>query len=67
MNDRTLYLTAKKDGEVVAQGLIVVSADGKSQDITLTSADAPMSVYSEKAREKTSGKGFRNKAVYDKE
>jgi hypothetical protein len=67
INDRTLYMTAKKGSEVVAQGLIVVSADGKSQDITLTSPDAAMSVYSEKAKEKTSGKGFRNNAVYDKE
>ena len=71
MNDRTLSMTAKKGGEVVAQGLIVVSADGKSQDVTLTSPDAVMSVYKEKAKEKTTekakGKGFRNKAVYDKE
>ena len=71
INDRTLYMTAKKGSEVVAQGLIVVSADGKSQDITLTSPDAVMSVYKEKAKEKTTEKakekGFRNKAVYDKE
>jgi len=71
INDRTLYMTAKKGSEVVAQGLIVVSADGKSQDVTLTSPDAVMSVYKEKAKEKTTEKakekGFRNKAVYDKE
>jgi hypothetical protein len=71
MNHRTLYMTAKKGGEVVAQDLIVVSADGESQDITLTSPDAVMSVYKEKATEKTTEKakekGFRNKAVYDKE
>jgi hypothetical protein len=67
MNDRTLYMTAKKGGEVVAQGLIVLSADGKSQDITLISPDVVMSVYKEKATEKAKEKGFRNKAVYDKE
>src|SRR6266508_2768716 len=72
INDRTLFMTAKKSGEVVAQGLIVVSADGKSQDVTLTSPDAVMSVYkekgkekaNEKANEKAKEKGFRNKAVY---
>jgi hypothetical protein len=71
MNERTLYMTAKKGKEIVAQGLIVVSADGKSQDVTLTSPDAVMSVYKEKAKAKTTEKGkekgFRNKAVYDKE
>jgi hypothetical protein len=71
MNDRTLYMIAKKGDEVVAQGLIIVSADGKSQDIVLTSPDAVMSVYKEKAKEKTTEKakekGFKNKAVYDKE
>jgi len=71
INDRTLFMTAKKSGEVVAQGLIVVSADGKSQDVTLTSPDAVMSVYREKGKEKTTEKakekGFRNKAIYDKE
>jgi hypothetical protein len=71
MNDRTLYMTAKKGAEVIAQGLIVVSADGKSQDVTLTSPDAVMSVYKEKAKtkatEKGKEKGFRNQAVYDKE
>src|SRR5262245_45924018 len=71
INDRTLSMTAKKDNEVVAQGLIIVSADGKSQDVILTSAAAMMSVYKEKgkakATEKGKEKGFRNKAVYDKE
>ena len=71
MNDRTLYMTAKKGKEIVAQGLIVVSADGKSQDVTLTSPDAVMSVYKEKGKEKAAAKGkekgFRNKAVYDKQ
>jgi hypothetical protein len=71
MNDRTLFMTAKKGAEVIAQGLVVVSADGKSQDVTLTSPDAVMSVYNEKAKakatEKGKEKGFRNKAVFDKE
>ena len=71
MNDRTLYMTAKKGGDVIMQGLIVVSADGKSQDVSLTTPDAVVSVYTEKAKakstEKGKEKGFRNKAVYDKE
>ena len=75
MNDRTLYMTAKKGNEVVAQGLIVVSADGKSQNITLVSPDAVMSVYKEKGKAKATEKvadkgkekGVRNNAVYDKE
>ena len=71
INDRTLSMTAKKGAEVVMQGLIIVAADGKSQDVFLTSPDAVMSVYNEKAKakatEKGKEKGFRNKAVYDKE
>jgi hypothetical protein len=71
INDRTLSMTAKKGAEVVLQGLIIVAADGKSQDVFLTSPDAVMSVYNAKAKakatEKGKEKGFRNKAVYDKE
>ena len=75
INDRTLYMIAKKGSEVIAQGLIVVSADGKSQDVSLVSPEAVMSVYKEKGKEKATqkvtdkgnDKGFRNKAVYDKE
>ena len=67
MNDRTLSMTAKKGGEVVAQGLIIVSADGKSQDVTLTSPDAVMSVYKEKAkgnrRRKRRGKGLETRRL----
>ena len=62
MNDRTLSMTAKKGGEVVLYGLIIASADGKSQDVNLASSAAAASVYKEKK-----DKGFRNKAVYDKE
>jgi len=62
MNDRTLSMTAKKGGEVVLYGLIIVSTDGKSQDVNLASSAAAASVYKEKK-----DKGFRNKAVYDKE
>lgn len=75
VNDRTLFMTAKKGTEIVAQGVIVVSTDGKSQDVTLHSPDGARSVYNEKkkgketetASEKLKEKGFRNKAVYDKE
>ena len=67
MNDRTLSMTTKKGDEVLAYCLIIVSADGKSQDVTLTSASAAISVYKEKANKKATEKAFRNKAVYDKE
>ena len=66
INNRTLFMSAKKGSEVVSQGLVVVSVHGKSQDVTLTSPDAVMSVYNEKAKtkatEKRKEKGFRNKA-----
>jgi len=73
MNDRTLYLTAKKGNEVVLQGLVVVSADGKRQDVILRPPPGAMSVYNEKNKEKKkekltekgAAKGFN--AVYDKE
>ena len=55
INDRTLYMVAKKGGKVVAQGWIVVSADGKSRVVTV------------KGRNKAKGKRFTNTAVYDKE
>jgi hypothetical protein len=75
MNDRTLLVTAKKGNEIIAQGLIVVSADGKRQDVIIRSPPDKMSVYSEKSKEKkkekmtekAAEKGFRNNAVYDKE
>ena len=75
MNDRTLMVTAKKGNDIVAQGLIVVSADGKSQKVLLRSPPGKMSVYSEKSKEKknekmtekAAEKEFVNNAVYDKE
>ena len=55
--------------------MLVVAADGKSQNITLVSPDAVMSVYKEKGKAKATEKvadkgkekGVRNNAVYDKE
>jgi hypothetical protein len=75
MNDRTLMVTAKKGNEIVTAGLIVVSVDGKRQDVMLRSPPDNMSVYSEKGKqkkkekmtEKAAEKGFVNNAVYDKE
>ena len=75
MNDRTLMVTDKKGNEIVTQGLIVVSADGKRQDVIVRSPPGKMSVYSEKSKEnkkenmteKAAEKEFRNTAVYDKE
>ena len=70
MNDRTLYMTAKKGADVIIQGLIVVSADGKSQDVSLTTPDAVVSVYTKRRRrsqEKGKEKGVRNKGRYDKQ
>ena len=54
VNDQTLDMTVKKGGKVVAQGRIVVSADGKSRVVTIHGATA-------------NGKKFTNTAVYDKE
>lgn len=54
VNDQTLNMISKKGGEVVAQGRIVVSADGKSRVVTVNGTTAK-------------GKRFSNTAVYDKE
>lgn len=54
VNDQTLDMIVKKGGKVMAQGRIVVSADGKSRAVTLNGTTAK-------------GKKFTNKAVYDKE
>ena len=54
VNDQTLNMISKKGGKVVAQGRIVVSADGKSRVVTLNGTTAK-------------GKKFTNTAVYDKE
>ena len=54
VNDQTLDMIVKKGGQVVAQGRIVVSADGKSRVVTLNGTTAK-------------GKKFTNTAVYDKE
>jgi hypothetical protein len=53
INDHTLEITTKKDGKVAATGRIVVSADGKTRTITLTSTDAK-------------GKKVKSTGVYDK-
>jgi len=54
VNDRTLQVTAKKNGKVMATGRIVVSADGKSGTANV-SGTTPK------------GKKFKNVAVYDKQ
>jgi len=54
INDRTLELTAKKDGKVVTTGRIVVSADGKSRSVTTSGTDPQ-------------GKKISATAVYDKQ
>jgi hypothetical protein len=54
VNDQTLNMIVKKGGNVVAQGRIVVAADGKSRVVTLTGTTQK-------------GKRFTNTAVYDKE
>ena len=51
---QTLNMISKKGGKVVAQGRIVVSADGKSQVVTVSGTTAK-------------GKKFSNTVVYDKE
>jgi hypothetical protein len=54
VNDQTLNTISKKGGKVVAQGRIVVAADGKSRVVTVNGTTAK-------------GKKFTNTAVYDKE
>jgi hypothetical protein len=54
IDDRTLEVTAKKDGKVTLTARIVISADGKTRKVTVHSTDA-------------SGKKIMNAAVYDKQ
>jgi hypothetical protein len=54
VNDRTLEMTAKKDGKVTVSGRVVVSADGKTRTVTVGGTD-------------TDGKKFQSKVVYDKQ
>jgi hypothetical protein len=54
VDDRTMNMTIKKAGAVVATGKIVVSADGKSRTVTTMGADAKMTAMN-------------NTAVYDKQ
>jgi hypothetical protein len=54
VNDQTLNTISKKSGKVVAQGRIVVAADGKTRVVTVNGTTAK-------------GKKFTNTSVYDKE
>jgi len=54
VNDRTLQVTAKKNGKVTATAQTVVSADGKTRTSTVSGTTAK-------------GKKFKNVAVYDKQ
>jgi len=54
VNDRTLHVTVKKNGQVIATAHTVVSADGKSRTSNVTGTTAK-------------GKKFKNVAVYDKQ
>jgi hypothetical protein len=54
MDDHTLIVTNKKDGNVVTTGRIIVSADGRSRTLHLTGTDA-------------AGKKVSSTAVYDKQ
>jgi hypothetical protein len=53
-NDRTMTLTAKKDGKVTLSGKVVVAADGKSRTVTTTGTNAK-------------GQKVSSTAVYDKQ
>jgi hypothetical protein len=53
VNERTNDITALKDGKMVWNGRITVSADGKSRTVTINGTDAK-------------GKKFKGTAVYDK-
>jgi hypothetical protein len=54
IDDRTLEVTAKKDGKVTLTARIAISADGKTRKLTTHSTDA-------------SGKKIVNTALYDKQ
>jgi hypothetical protein len=54
VDDRTLHVTAKKNGQVIATAHTVVSTDGKTRTATVTGTTAK-------------GKKFKNVAVYDKQ
>jgi hypothetical protein len=54
VNDRTMELTAKKDGKVTLTGKIVISADGKSRTVTTKGMNAE-------------GKTVEGMAYYDKQ
>jgi hypothetical protein len=51
---RTLMLTGSKDGKVLSEGRISVSADGKTRTVKLTATDS-------------AGKKVKSTAVYDKQ
>jgi hypothetical protein len=53
VNDHTNDITAMKDGKMVWNGRITVSADGKSRTVTINGTDA-------------NGKKFSGKVVYDR-
>jgi hypothetical protein len=54
VNERTMDLTTKKGGKVVATGRIEVAADGKSRTVTVEGVDSM-------------GKKVKSTAVYDKQ
>jgi hypothetical protein len=54
IDDRTMELTIKKGGKMVATGRIVVAADGKSRTVSTTAATSM-------------GTTMKNMAVYDKQ
>jgi hypothetical protein len=54
IDDRTLEVTAKKDGKVILTARIAISADGKTRNLTTHSTDS-------------SGKKIVNSAVYAKQ
>ena len=54
INDHTLELTNKKGGKVVSSGTAVVSADGKTRTVSLSSVSA-------------NGTTVKNTAVYEKQ
>ena len=54
VNEQTLTTTNKRNGKVTVTGQIVISADGKSRNVTVTGTTPK-------------GKKFKNVAVYDKQ
>ena len=49
INDRTMNMTIKKDGKVIANGTITVAADGKSRTVKVSGVDPHVTAFDQTA------------------